>query len=256
MRIALFITCLGETFYPRAGIAAVKVLEHLGHAVEFPEAQTCCGQPMMNNGYPEEAAVLARRMIEIFAGYAAVVTPSGSCAAMVREQFHRLFEHDPAWAKRAADLSSRTFEFVEFLTKVARVDLAAMGVRWEGSVTSHGACHLRALGAVGQTETLLRQIPGVRFTPPEGAEQCCGFGGMFAVKYPQISGSMVADKVANLRATGCSTVVCGEPGCAMNIEGACRRMAAKQPGKAPPRFLSLAEIIAEGLGLMSPEPKP
>jgi L-lactate dehydrogenase complex protein LldE len=247
LRIALFITCLGETFYPRAGIAVVRVLEHLGHRIEFPKAQTCCGQPMLNNGYQQEAAALARRMIAIFERYDAVVTPSGSCAAMVREQFHRLLADDIAWAGRADALASRTFEFVEFLSKVLKVDLAALGVRWEGSVTCHTACHLRPLGLAGEGESLLRKIPGVRLTPLDGAEQCCGFGGMFAVKYPQISGGMVADKVANIHKTGCPVVVCSEAGCGMNIEGACRRA-----GHAP-QFISIAEIIAEGLGLLARE---
>jgi L-lactate dehydrogenase complex protein LldE len=244
LRIAIFITCLGETFYPRAGIAAVRVLEHLGHRVEFPEAQTCCGQPMLNNGYQREAAALARRMIGIFEGYDAVVTTSGSCAAMVREQFHRVLDGDAAWAGRGDALARRTFEFVEFLTKVVKVDVAALGVRWEGNVTCHTACHLRPLGLADEGEALLRQIQGVRLTALDGGEQCCGFGGLFAVKYPQISGAMVADKVANINKTGCPTVVCSEAGCAMNIEGACRRA-----GHIP-RFISLAEIIAEGLGLL------
>jgi L-lactate dehydrogenase complex protein LldE len=247
LRIALFITCLGETFYPRAGIAAVRVLEHLGHCVEFPEAQTCCGQPMLNNGYHREAAALARRMIGIFEGYDAVVTPSGSCAAMVREQFHRLLTGDEAWLRRADAIASRTFEFVEFLTRVLKVDVAALGVRWEGSVACHTACHLRSLGLAGEGESLLRKIPGVHVTPVDGAEQCCGFGGLFAVKYPQISGAMVADKIANIRKAGCPVVVCSEAGCAMNIEGACRRT-----GSAP-KFISHAEIVAEGLGLLPRE---
>ncbi len=244
MRVALFITCLTDAYFPRTGIAVVKVLEHLGQTVEFPAAQTCCGQPMFNNGFTAEARELARRMVDVFEPFEAVVTPSGSCAAMIREHFAHLFDGEQLMAARAASLAARTFEFSEFLTKVLRVNLRELGVHWEGDVTAHSACHLRGLGLTGVSEGLLGEIQGVKLTPLGKAEQCCGFGGTFAVKYPQISGGMVGEKVECIQATGCSTVVCNEAGCGMNLAGACRRAGAQV------RFISLAEIMAEGLGLM------
>lgn len=244
MRIALFITCLTDAYFPRAGIAAVKVLEHLGHTVEFPREQTCCGQPMFNNGFRTEARDLARRMFDVFEPYEAVVTPSGSCAAMIHEQYPHLFAGDAQGLARAKDLAARTFEFSEFLARVLRVDLRALGVAWNGDVTVHSACHLRSLGLVGTAEGLLGAVRGLRVVPLDNGEQCCGFGGTFAVKYPQISGGMVSEKVACIKRTGCQRVVCNEAGCGMNLAGACRRAG------VPVQFTSVAEIVAEGLGLI------
>ncbi len=244
MKVSLFITCLGDSFYPRAGIAAVKVLRRLGCEVDFPAAQTCCGQPMHNNGYAGEARALAARMIEVFAASEHVVTPSGSCAAMVRKVYPELFEHDARMKAAAESLAARTFEFSEFLVKVLKVDLRALGVRWEGRATYHCSCHLRELGMTDEAEGLLGRIEGLEYVRLASPEECCGFGGTFATHYEVISGAMVRDKVADIRATGAPTVVCSESGCGMNIEGACRRQGCHL------EFKSLAEIIAEGLGLL------
>lgn len=244
MRVGLFITCLTDAYYPRAGIAVVKVLEHLGHTVEFPGAQTCCGQPMFNNGFATEAREIARRFVDVFEPFEAIVTPSGSCAAMIREHYAHLLAGDETIRARARAVQGRTYEFCEFLTRVLHVDLRQHGVRWQGDVTAHSACHLRGLGAVGFAERLLGDVDGLQLVPLEKAEQCCGFGGTFAVKFPEISGAMVQDKAACIEATGCRTLVCNEAGCGMNIEGACRRAG------RPVRMTSVAEIIAEGLGLL------
>ena len=246
MNVSLFITCLGDSYYPRAGIAAVKVLEHLGCRVDFPAAQTCCGQPMFNNGFADEARILATRMIRVFADSERVVTVSGSCAAMIRDYYPGLFEGDAAMKQAAVALAGKTFEFSEFLLKELRVDPARLGVRWPagGRVTYHYSCHLRGLGVTDEAVRLLRGVEGVDFVPLQGAEQCCGFGGTFATKYSEISGAMVRDKVEAIRASGAATVVSSEPGCTMNIAGACRR------GSCDVAFKSLPEIIAEGLGLM------
>ncbi len=246
MKIAFFITCLTDLYYPRSGIAAVKVLEHLGHTVEFPLQQTCCGQPMYNNGFHNDARDLAKRMIAVFELFDTVVTPSGSCAAMIREHYPSLFADDPVMLARANAFAAKTYEFSEFLANVLKVDLAATGVRWEGSVTYHVACHLRGLGLAGVAEGLLQSIPGIHFTPLPKSEQCCGFGGTFAVKYPQISKGMVEEKLACIEATKCPAVVCNEAGCCMNISGAHHRA----HGNLGFRFTSLPEIIAEGLGLL------
>jgi L-lactate dehydrogenase complex protein LldE len=246
MRVSLFITCLGDSYFPRAGVAAVKVLERLGCQVDFPAAQTCCGQPMHNNGFAKEARALAARMIDVFAGSEHIVTPSGSCAAMIRDYYPGLFEGDPRRQDQARALALKTFEFAEFLVKVLKVDLRSLGVRWHGRATYHYSCHLRGLGLTDEAERLLRQIEGLELAHLQNPEQCCGFGGTFAAKYSDISGAMVRDKVADIKGTGAGTVVCSEAGCSMNIAGACRRLGCDAV------FTSLPEIIAEGLGLLEP----
>ncbi len=247
MTIALFITCLTDQFYPRSGIAVVKVLEHLGHRVIFPEAQTCCGQPLFNNGYHADARDLARRMIRIFGEYETIVTPSASCAAMIRQHCPSLFEEDSDDRAQSEALAKKTYEFVEYLVKVHDVDLRALGVTWQGRATYHYSCHLRDLGIRDESEQLIGQVQGMGYHPLSQPQQCCGFGGTFAVKYPQISTAMVRDKVEDIRATGAGTLLCNEAGCSMNIAGACRR------GGLDIRTKSLAEIIAEGLGLLKGE---
>jgi L-lactate dehydrogenase complex protein LldE len=247
LQIALFITCLADAFLPRSGKAVVRVLEHLGHEVVFPEAQTCCGQPMFNAGMHHDARALARRMVRVFDGFETVVTPSGSCAAMVREHAPALFPEGSAERAAAEDLARRTFEFVEFLTRVERVDLAALGVRWEGSATYHYSCHGRGIGLRDEAAALARQVDGLDFRPLERVDQCCGFGGAFALKYDDTSGEIVRDKVGCIRDTGAAHVISNDAGCTMNIAGACRR------AECDVRFTSLAEIIAEGLGLLDRE---
>lgn len=244
MKVSLFITCLCDSYYPRAGIAAVKVLERLGCEVEFPAAQTCCGQPMHNNGFAGETRALAARMIRVFAGSERVVTPSGSCAAMIRDYYPGLFADDPVMHGEARAFAAKTLEFSEFLVNVLKVDLRTLGARWSGRATYHYSCHLRGIGVTDETARLLRQIEGLEYIPLKLAEQCCGFGGTFATKFPQISGEMVRGKVADIQGTGAGTIVSSEPGCTMNISGACRRQGCGVV------FKSLPEIIAEGLGLL------
>ena len=247
MTIALFITCLTDQFYPRSGIAVVKVLEHLGHQVVFPEAQTCCGQPLFNNGHHADARDLARQMVRIFGQYETIVTPSASCAAMIRKHYPSLFADGSDDRAQAESLANRAYEFVEYLVKIQDVDLGALGVEWQGDATYHYSCHLRDLGVHDESQQLIGQIEGMDFQPLSQPQQCCGFGGTFSVKYPQISTAMVRDKVQDIRATGAQTLVCNEAGCSMNIAGACRRDGLEI------RVKSLAEIIAEGLGLLEPE---
>lgn len=247
MRVGLFSTCLAESFAPRALIATVKILERLGHTVEFPSEQTCCGQPMFNNGHPREAAALARRMLTIFAGYEAVVTPSASCAGMVRTHFVPLFTAGSPDALRAAELGKRTFELVEFLVRHERVDLKALGARWTGKIAHHYSCHSRLLGMTEEASALLAQVEGVETVPLSKREQCCGFGGTFALRYPRISAQMVGEKVACISDCGAQTVVCSDAGCLLNLEGGASRAG------VPVTFLSAAEIVAEALGLLERE---
>jgi L-lactate dehydrogenase complex protein LldE len=244
MKVTLFVTCLTDTFYPRTGMAVVKVLERLGCQVDFPQEQTCCGQPMFNNGFTEEARVLARRMVQVFEDSEYVVTPSGSCAAMIRDYYVDLLKDDHAYAAGAKALAGKTYEFYEFLLKVLKVDLRQLGARWPGKVTYHYSCHLRGIGVTDEAVRLIKQIDGLDYVPLPKAEQCCGFGGTFAMKYPQISGSLVRDKVACIKETAAPYVVSNDAGCTMNISGSCHREGVKV------KFISLAEIIAESLGLL------
>jgi len=244
MKVSLFVTCLTDTFYPRSAIATVKVLEHLGCTVDFPEAQTCCGQPMFNNGFSDEARDLAKHLIEAFEDSEYVVSPSGSCTAMVRDYYFELFHDDPAWQEAAARLAGKMYEFVEFLVKVKKVDLAALGCEWQGKTTYHYSCHLRGIGVSTEAVDVIKQIKGLEYVPLEKADQCCGFGGTFAINYPEISGTMARDKAECIRKTNATTIVSNDAGCTMNISGTCRRE------KVDIQFKSLAEIIAEGLGLL------
>jgi L-lactate dehydrogenase complex protein LldE len=241
--VALFITCLTDQFYPHVGIAVTKILEKLGCRVMFPEQQTCCGQPFFNNGFHDEARELARRMITLFEPYPYVVTPSGSCCAMVREQFHELLHDDPQWEPAVKRLASRTFEFVEFLDKVLNVDFSAFKLKEKAPITYHYTCHLRGIGVKDEGVKLLRQIGNVDFRPMEKTDQCCGFGGTFAVKYPAISGAIVEDKVNCVAATGAQTLICNDAGCTMNISGMCHRRGLQTPVR------HIAELIAEAMGI-------
>ena len=183
-------------------------------------------------------------MIGVFETVECVVTPSGSCEAMVCEHFPSLFDEGSSLHLRARKLAERTFEFAQFMTDRLEVDLTALGVTWEGGVVHHASCHLRGIGAMTCAQTLLQQIKDIRCEPMENAEQCCGFGGSFSIKHEEVSAEMVWDKVAAIEKVDATTLVCSDAGCAMNIEGACRRKG------VPVRVLSIAEVIAEGLGLL------
>lgn len=241
--VALFITCLTDQFYPAVGMAVTRVLEHYGCRVEFPSAQTCCGQPFFNNGYHAEARDLARRWITTFEPFDAIVSPSASCCSMVRAHFQELFQDDPAWSQRAKNVAGRTYEFVEFLEKVLQINPSKLALKDRQSFTYHYICHLRGLGIKDQGINFLKQIGNVDFRPMEKTDQCCGFGGTFAMKYPAISGAIVEDKMECIVATGAQTLVCNDAGCTMNISGMCHRH------KAPVQTRHIAEIIAEAIGL-------
>lgn len=220
---------------PDAAVATVRLLRRLGLTVHFPERQTCCGQPFYNSGFLEGARDLARHTIEAFADGRAVVVPSGSCAAMVRIEFPHLFHDDAVWGPRAMELAGRTFELSEFL--VNRLKVVDVGARYEGKVAYHYACHLRGLGLKSEAETLIRHVQGVEYLAPEKQDTCCGFGGSFAVRYPQISGAMVNEKTACVAATGADVLVSTDTGCLMNIGGALHRQ------RNPIRIMHLAELL-------------
>ncbi len=238
MKVALMITCLGDIFRPEAGVATVRLLRRLGVQVEFPEGQTCCGQPFFNSGYPKHAQDVARHTIEVFERVAvdAIVVPSGSCAAMVKVEYPALFHDDAQWHGRATELASRAHELTDFLVNVLGRD--DVGASFRGKVTYHFACHLRTLGLKDEAVRLIRAIRGVEYVPLEGLEDCCGFGGSFAVRFPEISGAIVHDKALAIVRTGADAVVATDAGCLMNIAGRLHRIGSNV------RALHLVEILA------------
>jgi L-lactate dehydrogenase complex protein LldE len=235
VKVLLMITCLGDVLRPEVGQATVRLLRRLGHDVEFRPAQTCCGQPMYNSGYADLARRQAQHTIEVFSGDEPVVAPSGSCAAMVKAEFPHLLADDNAWHRRAAELAARTFELSNFL--VNHLGVTDVGARYDGSITYHYACHLRALGQQHEVEDLLRHVRGATYVPLARQDQCCGFGGSFAVRYPQISGAMVNDKCQCITQTGAQAVVSTDTGCLMNIGGRLRRLGSQV------EVLHLAELL-------------
>jgi L-lactate dehydrogenase complex protein LldE len=236
VKVSLLITCLADTFFPDVGVATVRLLRRLGVEVDFPKAQTCCGQPHFNSGYRDEAREIARHTIRTFEGSHRVVTPSGSCAAMVKLEYPELFHGDPVWRRRAEDFAGRTHELADFLVNVLGVE--DVGARFDGKVTYHMACHLRGLGLFTEPERLLGRVRGLEVVPLERRDECCGFGGSFSVRYPGISGAMVQDKVALIEQTGADAVVATDAGCLMNIAGCLRRHGSRV------RALHLAEVLA------------
>ena len=218
MKVSLFITCLVDQFFPETGVSMVDVLRRLGVEIDFPKEQTCCGQPAYNSGFHAEARSLAERFISIFENSEFVVAPSGSCASMVRVFYLQLFKDDAENLKRAESLAAKTYEFGEFLVKVLGVD--DVGASWKGKIALHKSCHLlRELGANDETERLLDSGRGLELVELERADVCCGFGGMFSMKYPQISGGILREKIDCIAKSGADVVVACDAGCLMLISG-------------------------------------
>ncbi|MFE7773682.1 (Fe-S)-binding protein [Streptomyces sp. NPDC057445] len=231
MRVALFVTCVNDAVYPSTGVATVRLLERLGVDVDFPAGQTCCGQPQFNTGYRHDAEPLVRRTADVFDGYEYVVTPSGSCAAMVRHHYPRLGD------ARAASLASRTYELTEFLVDVLGV--TDVGAYFPHRVTYHPSCHgLRLLGLGERPRRLLEAVKGLELVELPGADECCGFGGTFAVKNADVSTAMGRDKVQGAVSTGADVLCGGDNSCLMHLGGILRRE------EAPLRALHIAEILA------------
>ncbi|MEV8531787.1 (Fe-S)-binding protein [Streptomyces sp. NPDC051211] len=243
MRVALFVTCVNDALYPATGIAVVRLLERLGVEVDFPAGQSCCGQPQYNTGYRHEAEPLVRRTAESFAGYTHVVTPSGSCAAMIREHYPRIGAKAAAEGRGgtltalATDLAPRVYELTEFLVDVLGV--TDVGAYFPHTVTYHPSCHgLRGLGLGDRPRRLLAAVKGLELVELPGAEECCGFGGTFAVKNPDVSAAMAADKLRSAATTGASVLCGADNSCLAHLEGTLRRQG------SPLRALHLAEILA------------
>ncbi len=216
--VGLFVTCLVDLHRPSVGFAAIRLLERAGCVVEVPAAQTCCGQPAYNTGDRATTRDLARGILDAFGGYDYVVVPSGSCAGMIRTHMPALFAGDPDLRARADALGARTWELVSFLVDVLGVrDVAT---RYDGMVTYHDSCSgLRELGVKAQPRQLLSGVEGLRLVEMADPEVCCGFGGTFCVKYPDISIRMVSDKAADVTASGADTLLSGDLGCLLNMAG-------------------------------------
>ncbi len=236
-RVGLFVTCLVDLYRPTVGIAALRLLKAAGCTVEVPAAQTCCGQPAYNAGNRATAADLARRVIALFEPYDYVVAPSGSCAGMIAHHYAAALADDPEWKARAERLGARTYELVSFLVDVMR--MSRVEARYDGTVTYHDSCSgLREMGVKTQPRTLLGTVAGLRLVEMAEAEVCCGFGGTFCVKYPEISVRMVSDKVENIAASGADTLLAGDVGCLMNIAGRLSRLG------RPVKVRHVAEVLA------------
>ena len=220
-RVGLFVTCLVDAMRPTVGFAAVKLLEEAGCSVDAP-VQTCCGQPAFNSGDRTTAAALAEQMIAAFERFDYVVAPSGSCAGMIRVHYPELFAGDPNLAARANALATKTYELVSFLTDVLGVTEVA--ARYDGAVTYHDSCSgLRELGVKTQPRKLLESVEGLTLTEMKENETCCGFGGTFAVKYGEVSDSIVTKKAENIEASAATTLLAGDLGCLMNMAGKLQR---------------------------------
>lgn len=239
MKVALMVTCINDAMFPETGKAVVDLLRRLGVDVDFPETQTCCAQPMVNTGYLDEAVPVVRNFVNAFEGYDAIVTPSGSCAGSVRHQ-HAIVARrsgDPALAEAVDVTSPRTYELSEFLVDVLGVE--DVGAYFPHRVTYHPTCHsLRMLGVGDRPRRLLEAVRGIRLEPLDAAEECCGFGGTFAIKNPDTSVAMGADKARHVRETGAEVLVAGDNSCLMHIGGLLSRQ------RTGVRTMHLAEVLA------------
>lgn len=238
--VGLFVTCLVDTMRPAVGFAAVKLLQDAGCEVVVPAAQTCCGQPAMNSGDRSDAKSLARQVIKAFANVDYVVAPSGSCAGTIKTHYPELFDDEPDMTDAVADLTRRTWELTSFLTTVMKVE--RVDGHYDGIVTYHDSCSgLRELGVRPQPRALLSGIDGLSVKEMEMRDTCCGFGGMFCVKYPEISGKMVDAKADDVLATGADTLLGGDLGCLLNIAGRLSRRGSRV------RVRHVAEVLAGDL---------
>jgi L-lactate dehydrogenase complex protein LldE len=243
IKASLFITCLVDVFFPGVGESMVKVLRRLGVDVHFPDGQTCCGQPAFNSGYRKDAKVLAKRFVEVFSRACReghyIVCPSGSCTSMVKVFYAELLRGNPSLNGALDELCERTFEFSSFITNVlGKVDVGAI---YNGTVTYHDSCHmLRELGVKDAPRKLIQSVKGVRFVEMDLPDTCCGFGGTFSIKYPDVSLSMLEEKVASILKSGADTLVSSDMGCLAHMGGLISRRG------LPIRVMHIAELLASG----------
>ncbi len=239
--VSLFVTCIIDMIYPNTGVSVVEILEHVGVEVRFPLNQTCCGQPAFNSGFRDDAKGVAKQFLTAFADAEVIVCPSGSCASMVRHYYPELFENDPEWRDRATWAASITWEFTEYL--VDGLGITDLGAKLPPTkVAFHQACHGYRLMNLGtQAQALASEIEGVTVTDLTGADQCCGFGGLFAVKMPEISGAMLKDKVIHINAADADMIITGDASCLTQMNGGLSRQDSAK------RVVHIAELLAQGL---------
>jgi L-lactate dehydrogenase complex protein LldE len=239
--VSLFVTCILDMIYPQTGVSVVEILEKLGVEVRFPLNQTCCGQPAFNSGFWEDAKQVARQFLTAFADAQVIVCPSGSCASMVRHYYPDLFKDDPAWHERAVWAASITWEFTEYL--VDGLGVTDIGAKLPPTKAAfHHACHgYRLLNLGTQAQALAGAVEGVEIVDLPGADQCCGFGGLFAVKMPEISGAMLDDKVKHINATDADVIITGDSSCLTQMNGGLSRQ------NSPRRVKHIADLLAEGI---------
>ena len=230
-----------DTFYPQVGVATVNLLRRLGVEVKFPMGQTCCGQPAYNGGYHKEAEVIARKFVELFKGQQYIVVPSGSCAAMIKHQIPYLLRGDEDLHAQAISLAQQTYELTDFLINVLQKKY--VGARFSGKVTYHASCHLlRELGISTEPLQLIGNVSESEFVELEDHDVCCGFGGLFSVKHPKISGAMLEDKLQAIDRAGVDAVIANDVGCLMHMGGAMRRKGMRT------RPMHIAELLANQEG--------
>lgn len=235
MKVSLFITCLGDVFYVNAGKATVELLERFGCEVDFPDTQTCCGQPAYNSGYHDKTKAAAKNMIRTFSDSEYVVSPSGSCAFMFHE-YESLFKGEPVWQEKAKELKEKTYELTQFLTDVLKIENT--GSEFYGKATYHTSCHMtRLLGVKEAPLKLLSNVKGLEMVDLPHRHECCGFGGTFSVKMPKISEQMVDEKVEHIEETDAEFLIGADGGCLMNIGGRINRK------KKPIKVMHIAEIL-------------
>lgn len=239
LKVSLFITCLSDAIYPKVGEAMARLLARYGVELEFPKVQTCCGQPSYNSGYWDETRAAAKTILKAFNDSDFVVSPSGSCTYMIHH-YPELFKDEPEWLESARRLKQKTYEFTQFMVQVLGV--TDVGASFPHTVTYHPSCHgTRLLGVKEEPMKLLGSVKGLQLVPLPFAEDCCGFGGTFAVKMPDISGAMVTEKVDHIRETEAEVLVGLDMACLMNIAGNLRYR------KEPVRVMHLAELLYEGV---------
>lgn len=231
-----------DVLYPQTGMAVVNLLRHAGVTVIFPHKQTCCGQPAYNGGYRADARQVAEHFLRTFADAELIVVPSGSCGAMIRHEYPTLFAGDPALLALAQQIAARTWEFTELLVDGLGISDLGLALPLPHTFAFHDSCHgLRVLGVGAQARTLLQHVRNAAITTLADADECCGFGGLFSIKMPEISSAMLHKKIANINASDAATIVVGDVSCLTHMNGGLARQ------KSPKRVRHIADVLADGL---------
>lgn len=240
MKVSLFATCLMNAFYPEVDMIMSKILKHLGHTVDVPEGQACCGQIAFNSGYIADAREVARTLIDSFERSEVVVGPSGSCIAMIHHYYPFLFEDEPAYLAKANDLINKSYEFTQFIVDILKQP--DLGASYSAKATYHPSCHATRLLGIGEAPLrLLENVKGLELIPLPEAQLCCGFGGTFSVKMPKISEAMVAEKAAHVLESGADLLLGLDMGCLMNISGYLEKI------NKPIKTMHIIQLLGEGM---------